>query len=201
MSATAALDDFVLKNVGGVPEGLGNIAITDFVACNYVRSQFRANWWAIRLFARAAIYSWLKHLVVDVDKRSRIFRKISAVADHDGHRFADIRDFLVRQRERPDKIERCPGIGMALHAPLPHGRANVVERQDGMNAGGCPGKLGIDRLDCRVSVRAADKAGMQQTGKLDIVNEAGLSLQKGLVLNPAYACPYQSHVVAAGFAL
>ena len=192
MRATAALDDFFLEHMRGILESLVDLAVTDFVTGDNIRFEFRAHARVRRLFAQSAVDRRLQNVIGHVNERRGVFSDIAVVAKHDGDRLADIGDFGIGERKGPDQIELGAGIRMALHAPLAHGRVDVVERENGVNSGRGRRVTGIDGADCGMGMRAAHEARMQQAGKHDIVDKAGASLQQGLILDPMNALSDQA---------
>ena len=195
MRAAAALHDLFLEHMRRILESLVDLAVTDFVTGDDIRFELRAHARARRLFAQPAVDRRLQNIIGHVNERRGVFGDIAVIAKHDGDRLADIGDFGVGKRKGPDQIELGAGIRMALHAPLAHGRADVVERENGVNSGRRRGVTGIDGADRRMGMRAAHEARMQQAGKRDIVDKAGASLQQGLVLDAMNALSDQARAL------
>jgi hypothetical protein len=95
--------------------------------------------------------------VLDVDGSGGVGGTVRVVGDDHGDRFPGVADDAVRERGvpvRPQRRRRDEGDG----APA---LGQVVDREDGRDAGQPAGGAGVDADDARVGVRAANDGGVQ----------------------------------------
>ena len=97
-------------------------------------------------------------LVVHLDEVAGVLGDVAVLGDHGGHALAEVAHLLDRDHVLDDRTgaERGQGIG-AL--------GDVLARHDGDHAGQLLGRLGADREDLGVGVRAAHDRRVRHAGR------------------------------------
>jgi hypothetical protein len=70
---------------------------------------------------------------------------------------------------------------------MTHDAGEVIERQNGVYSGQSGRYLSVDRANGCVCMRAADKAGMQHAGNVNIVDKTAASPQQRRILDAGNA--------------
>ncbi len=96
-------------------------------------------------------------VVVDLNQRQRLFRARQIHRRHGRDRFAGIAHLFHRDH-RPAVIDR-------IHVP------DIRGRQDGGDAGQILGRLGVDRNNARVRIRAAQNLAEEHARNGDVADE------------------------------
>ena len=121
-----------------------------------------------------------QRLVLHLDERKRVLGDVAAVGDDEGHDLADVAHFV--DGERP------------LGAAVRQGRvrdqerrrliqlAELGRRQYQVHAGHAARGGSIDPRDPRVGVRAPERCGVHDAGRIHVVDEAAEPLQEPWVL-------------------
>ena len=109
-----------------------------------------------------------QRLVIHLDEIAGVLGDVAVLGYHGGHAFAAVVHLLDRDHVLDDQTgaERRQGI---------RGLADAAGRDDGDHPGQLLGRVGADREDLRVRVRAADDRRVRHPRQLDVVDVAPLA--------------------------
>src|SRR6266478_1794178 len=99
VAAAAMMPKLFLKDVSGGRKRGRDVAIADLEAGGLVVGRAQMGERRAVLHGIAAIARDRQRIVIDLDARRGVLGQIARVGDNDGERFADIADFVERERE------------------------------------------------------------------------------------------------------
>ncbi len=135
----------------------------------------------------AETVGWIEHgrqrLVIKLHQRRGIFGDGARVRYDDGNRFADIADFIARQRRRIDVEADRLCRQRQRNAVVLQQRTQIVVSQHRVHAGQRPRGGQIDAVEPGVGNRAADECSRQRALGPDVVEKSSGAADEAPVLN------------------
>src|SRR5262244_998485 len=123
-------------------------------------------------------------LIIDGNECCGVFGNVARLRDHDRHRFADERDFVLGERKRRDVGWKIRRAELQRQPLLREKRRKIREREYRMNACAAARGAGVDPADGCVSVRAAYEGRLEHAGKRKIGGETGFTDEQRAILEP-----------------
>jgi hypothetical protein len=119
-------------------------------------------------------------LVHDVDQLRGILGDVATVGDHEGDELADVADAVGRERPLGARMGKVR-VGDQERTGLVQ-LPDVAGGQHQVHAGQRPGPCRVDANDPGAGMRAPEPGRVQDTSRIDVVNEAAATPEQPLVL-------------------